>query len=316
LHSKIDTFFIIISSMSSHYYNPYGRRSFGEEVKTFFRSGSVLSWLLMCNIGIWLCICMIFLGAWLYKIPIENVELWASDYLAVPAYLPKLLIRFWTPFSYMFLHFDFLHIFVNILWLYWFGRIFLEFLSSGKLLTIYLWGGIFGALFFILSFNIFPVFETVYYNAYALGASASVMAVVMAVSFYVPRYTLNLFILGRIRLIWIALVYLAIDLISIRHGNAGGHIAHLGGALFGFLYALNLKKEFFKLSPLKKLFNRNRFKKSAPKTTSYRYTNDEQYNIRKKQEQEEIDHILDKISKHGYSALSKKEKEMLFKKSY
>ena len=294
-------------------YNPYQRRNFGDEVKSFFRSGSVLSWLLMSNIGIWLCICLVSLIAWLYKIPIEEVELWVSHYLAVPAYFPNLLDRFWTLVSYMFLHFDFWHIFVNMLWLYWFGRIFLEFLSSRKLLKVYLWGGIFGALFFMLSFNIFPVFETVRYEAYALGASASVMAVVMAVSFYVPRYTLNLLFFGRIRLIWIALVYLAIDLLSIRHGNAGGHIAHLGGAFFGFLYVLNLKKEFFKLRPLNLKMKKTQ---RATTSTTYRYTNDELYNIQKKQKQEEIDRILDKISKHGYDLLSKKEKETLFKKSH
>ena len=289
--------------MSSYYYNPhqyspYQRRSWSDAIKSFFRSGSVLLWLLVSNVGIWICICLASLVAWLYKIPTERVESLISNYLAIPAFVPKLFDRFWTPLSYMFLHFDFWHIFINMLWLYWFGRIFLEFLSSGKLLRVYLWGGVFGALFFILSFNIFPVFESIRFDAYAFGASASVMAVMAAVSFYVPRYTLNLFFLGRIRLIWIALVYIAIDLLSIRHGNAGGHIAHIGGAFFGFLYALNLKK------------------KKRKKTTSYRYTDDELYNIQKKQQQEEIDRILDKISKHGYDLLSKKEKETLFQKSY
>jgi membrane associated rhomboid family serine protease len=209
----------------------------------------------------------------------------------------------------MFLHFDFWHILVNMLWLYWFGRIFLEFLTPRKLLTVYLWGGIFGALFFILSFNIFPVFTAVLPEAYALGASASVMAIVMATSFYAPRYTLNLFIFGRIRIIWIALVYLLIDILSIRYGNAGGHIAHLGGALFGILYAVTIKKNIFKQL-------HRPFKKSVKNNSTYRYTNDERFNIQKKQEQEEIDRILDKISKHGYDVLSKREKETLFKKSH
>jgi membrane associated rhomboid family serine protease len=302
--------------MSYYNYNPYQRRDFGGAVKSFFRSGSVLSVLLMSNIALWLCIGAASLIAWLYKIPIENVEALFSEYLAIPTFLPKLPYLFWTPITYMFLHFDFWHILFNMLWLYWFGRIFLEFLSSKKLLTVYLCGGIFGALFFVLSYNIFPVFETIRYEAYAVGASASVMAVVMAVSFYVPRYTLNLFILGRIRLIWIALAYLLIDLISIRHGNAGGHIAHLGGAFFGFLFALNLKTNVIRLRRIKNIFRPNPFKKKAKKTATYNYTNDELYNIRKKQEQDEIDAILDKISKNGYDALSKKEKEMLFKKSH
>ena len=297
--------------MSFYNYNPYRRRSFGDEVKSFFCSGSVLSWLLIANIGIWICICLASLAGWLYKIPVIDIESLISNYLAVPTSLPKLLVRFWTPVSYMFLHFDFWHIFINMLWLYWFGRIFLEFLSSRKLLTVYFWGGIFGALSFILSYNIFPVFESILPTAYALGASASVMAVVMAASFHVPRYTINLFLFGRIRLIWIALVFLVIDLLLIPHGNAGGHIAHLGGALFGFLYAMNLKIKVFHRFKLFKPM-----KKKAKKTATYNYTNDELYNIQKKREQEEIDRILDKISKHGYDLLSKKEKEMLFKKSH
>jgi membrane associated rhomboid family serine protease len=301
------------------YYNPYQqRRSFGDGIKSFFCSGgSVLSWLLIVNVGVWVCVCVVFLVVWLYnQMPIADVIQFIkpliNNYLAVPFDISRLLVRFWTPFSYMFLHFDFWHIFINMLWLYWFGRIFLEFLSSRKLLTVYLWGGIFGALFFILSYNTFPVFEDSL-NIPVVGASASVMAIVAAISFYVPRYTLNLFIFGRVRLIWIALIYLAIDLYLIPYdNNAGGHITHLGGALFGFLYAVNLKKSFFTLRP----FKRNLFKKKAKKDASYRYTNDELYNIRKKQEQEEIDRILDKISKHGYEVLSKKEKDALFKKSH
>jgi len=307
--------------MSSYYYNPYQHNpyrhtGFSDKIKSFFRSGSVLSWLLIINIGIWLCICLASLTAWLYNVPNGYAELWASDFLAIPASIPRLLERFWTPFSYMFLHFDFWHIFVNMLWLYWFGRIFLEFLSSRQLLRVYLWGGVFGALFFMLAFNTFPVFESICGDAYALGASASVMAVVIAISFYAPHYTLNLIILGRIRLIWIALVYLAIDLLSIRHGNAGGHIAHLGGAFFGLLYVIHLKSNVFKIKPLKFSSRPNPFKEKVRKTTTYQYTDDELYNIRKKQEQDEIDRILDKISKNGYDVLSKKEKETLFKKSH
>jgi len=305
--------------MSSFYYNPYNQYqspSISDKIKSFLRSGSVLLWLLIINIGVWFCFCLVSLVSWLYNVPVESVEFMVSDYMAIHSYIPLLLHRFWTPLSYMFLHFDFWHIFINMLWLYWFGKIFLEFLTSRKLLWVYLWGGIFGALFFMLSYNIFPVFDSICGEAHALGASASVMAVVMTVSFYVPHYTLNLLFIGRIRLIWIALVYLAIDVLSIQHGNAGGHIAHLGGAFFGLLYAANLKLHFFKLQPLKYFSKSKTFKEKTGKNTNYRYTDDELYNIRKKHEQEEIDRILDKISKHGYDLLSKKEKEMLFKKSH
>jgi hypothetical protein len=223
----------------------------------------------------------------------------------------------------MFLHYNFFHILFNMLWLYWFGKIFLEYLNAKKLLSVYLLGGLAGGLVYVLAFNLFPAFAEAVPTSVALGASAAILAVVMAVSFYVPNYTINLLFIGPVKLKYIALVTVLIDILSIKSGNAGGHLAHLGGALFGFLYAVQLQrgrdltKGFNRfMDSLFSLFRRRpgkiRVKYSKPKN---RPESDLEYNARKVQEQKNIDLILDKISKSGYDGLSKEEKESLFRNS-
>ena len=198
--------------------------------------------------------------------------------------------------------------------LYYGGKIFLQYFSQKQLLLTYIFGGLVGALFFILAFNAFPVFENMKGQAVALGSSASVLSILIAAATYRPDYTLNLFLLGQVKMKWVAIVFVVIDFLSISKGNSGGHIAHLGGALWGFLYAFMLKNDFdiyriFKKKPkirVKTVNTENYHKR--PKT-------DEQYNAERAQEQEEIDRILEKIAKNGYSSLSDKEKEFLFRQS-
>ena len=198
--------------------------------------------------------------------------------------------------------------------LYYGGQIFLQFFSQKQLLLTYIFGGLVGALFFILAFNAFPVFENTKTYAFALGSSASVLSILIAAATYQPEYRLNLFLLGQVKMKWIAIIFVVIDLLSIPKGNSGGHIAHLGGALWGFLYAYLLKKDFdfyliFKRKARIKVKTRNAHNyHQRPKT-------DEQYNAERAQEQEETDKILEKIAKNGYSSLSEKEKEFLFRQS-
>ena len=142
----------------------------------------------------------------------------------------------------MFLHSSFLHILLNLLWLFWFGKIFLEYLDQKKLLSVYLLGGLAGGALFILSYNVFPVFKENLAISIALGASAAVMAIVMTISFYVPDYSIRLLFLGNLKLKYLAIAVIVIDIMSIQGGNAGGHIAHLGGAIFGIIYASQIRK--------------------------------------------------------------------------
>jgi len=184
-------------------------------------------------------------------------------------------------------------------------------------------GGISGAVLFILFYNIFPVFASSLEEANAIGASASVMAIITAISFYVPNYSVNLLLIGRIKIIYIAVGFFILDFFNIDSSNSGGHIAHIGGAIYGLWFAYSLKKgkdmsKYFgnlSFEPFRKFFMK---KKKTPFTNVYTNTRpmqDEDYNLQKNKQQDKIDKILDKISKSGYESLSKEEKELLFKAS-
>jgi membrane associated rhomboid family serine protease len=299
-----------------------------EDAKQFFRRKSILGRLIIINVLVFVVVNIINLLLFLFNVQnhpsdVSGISL-ISYYFAVPADLESLLYRPWTLLTYMFLQENFFHIFFNMIVLYFGGRIFLEYLDQKKLLSTYILGGFAGAFFYIIAFNIFPVFsESVYYSV-ALGASASVLAILVAIATYVPEYSVMLVLFGKVKLKYLALAVVLIDLLSISRGNAGGHIAHLGGAVWGFGYIWFFKKGTdFTINF--KVMNFSRFFKyfTRPKDTSAfdttvnngRPLTDDEYNIRKKNQQERIDKILDKISRSGYSSLSKEEKELLFKSS-
>lgn len=286
-----------------------------DEIKKSFKSGSALIKLLYINIAVFLAVKIIGVIFFLLSIdPTFSLVNW----LGVPADINNLIFKPWTIFTYMFLHQDFLHILFNMLWLYWFGLIFLRYFDDKKLLSVYIVGGLAGAFLYILSFNVFPVFDQVLPMSYALGASASVIAIVIAISVYVPNHTINLLFFGPVQLKYIAIITIIIDVLSIASSNAGGHIAHLGGALFGYLYISQLRKG----KNITKGFDRfmdkifSLFKsKDKFKVTYKRPVSDYEYNKAKAANQKDIDKILDKIAKSGYDSLTKEEKEILFKNS-
>ncbi|NCA86199.1 MAG: rhomboid family intramembrane serine protease [Clostridia bacterium] len=299
-----------------------------DDIKRFFKRSSVLRKLIVINIGVFILVSLVNLFYWLLQMPdhpegMSSISI-AAYYLAVPANLSSLLMRPWTLLTYMFLHEGFFHIFFNLMVLYFGGRIFMEYMNDRKLLSTYLLGGLAGAIFYIAAFNIFPVFDETLQYSVAMGASASVLAVLVAVSTFVPEYSVVLFLFGRVKLKYLALAVILIDLLSIQSGNAGGHIAHLGGAFWGFVYVTMLKKgnDFsinFGTMNFKKFFKY--FTKPAKQTTTgspndlNRPITDDEYNFRRKLDQEQIDKILEKISRSGYSSLSKEEKAMLFQSS-
>lgn len=290
-----------------------------EEFKSLFRTKNMLIKLIIINVVFWLFIRILAVFFDLFNADVAETIL---KWFAVPADPGKLLTRPWTIFSYMFLHYDFWHILFNMLWLYWFGRIFLEYLSEKQLLGVYLLGGLAGAALYIISFNVFPKFEGVYLRSIALGSSASVMAIVIAISVYVPNYRIHLFLLGPVKIIYIAIASVVLDILMIRSGNSGGHLAHLGGAFLGYYYIQRLRKGKDLSNFLLKLpkLNLSIFKKQQRTKFRNIYTNprpmtDVEYNANKMEYQKKIDAILDKISKSGYDSLSKEEKELLFKSS-
>ena len=288
-------------------------------LRKFFREGSSLANLIIINVAVWLLVQIIRIFLFLYNQP--DAVLATSSIIrvfGVPASLTSLESKPWTLLTYMFLHIDIWHILFNMLWLYWFGKIFMEYLGSRQLLIVYLLGGISGGLVYIAAFNIFPVFHPALSASYALGASASVMAIVTAISFRVPNYSIFLLFFGRIRIVYLAVALFIFDFFMIPTGNAGGHIAHIGGALFGFLYIQFSSKTSSSGSGSKErqggLFRKKTMKPGSSDPGS-RPVSDEEYNIQKAAKQKRMDGILDKISKGGYDSLTRDEKEFLFKSS-
>jgi len=289
------------------------------EIKNSFKHGSVLSRLIYINLAVFLVIRIVYVFFYLFKVDFNLLE-----WLSLPSDIHLLASRPWTLFTYMFLHFDFLHILLNLLWLYWFGKIFLMYFDEKKLLGTYIFGGIFGGLFYMLAYNIFPAFAEKAQQGMLLGASASIIAIVIVAAINAPNLSVNLLLIssifGPIKIIWIAMFSLLIYFISIAGSNAGGNIAHLGGAFWGFVYISQLKKNrdilswfnnfLFRLSSL--------FKRKPKMRVTYRNNpaqrmTDWEYNKTKKVEKENVNEILDKIGKSGYDSLSKHEKEILFK---
>jgi membrane associated rhomboid family serine protease len=287
-----------------------------DEIKESFKKGSVLTRLIYINLAVFVTVKLIQVLFFLFNF--GEAGTLVIGWLAVPASLSELLSRPWTIFTYMFLHEGFLHILFNILWLYWFGRIFLEYLDGRKLLGVYILGGLAGAALYILAFNLFPAFEQILPVSRALGASAAVLAVVISISVYVPNYTIYLLFLGPVKLKYIAAFMIVLDIISISGSNAGGHIAHLGGAIFGWFFIMQYKKGRDITRGINDLVIRSSglFQRKSKLKVEYRKTkNDYEYNKQKVMKQQHIDDILDKISKSGYESLTREEKEILFKVS-
>ncbi|MCX6244225.1 MAG: rhomboid family intramembrane serine protease [Bacteroidetes bacterium] len=302
----------------------YTARNPLDYLKNYFRSGSMPAILILVNVGVWILTKAVYVIFFLFNHPDTAVaDSWILHYFALPASAPEFASRPWTLLSYMFLHLDFWHILFNMLWLFWFARIFMEYLNSRQLLFTYIFGGIAGGLLYFAAFNIFPVFQASLPVSVALGASASVMAIVTAIAFYVPDYSIQLLFIGRIRILYLAIILFVFDFFAIPTGNSGGHLAHIGGALFGYFFSLWIRKTKYSYGQgvftslfmkVRNLF-RPRLRVSQPSPDQGRAKTDDEYNVEKRMNQERIDRILEKISRGGYDSLTKEEKELLFRSS-
>ena len=290
--------------------------SIWDEIKTTFRHGTHLTRLIYINVAVFLAVKIIYVIYFLLNI--QDHEYSLIRWLAVPADPGILIRRPWTLVTYMFLHENFLHILFNLLWLFWFGRIFLEYLDQKKLLGVYMMGGLAGAFLYILAYNVLPVFNSLLHESVALGASAAVYAIVIAIATYVPNHTVYLMFIGPVKIKYIALFVILLDILSIASSNAGGHIAHLGGAVYGYLFAVQYRRGNVAGRFLNRLWIRfTSILNGQPrvKVTYKRTGNDYEYLQRKADEQKEIDRILDKIAKGGYESLTREEKNTLFNAS-
>jgi membrane associated rhomboid family serine protease len=288
-----------------------------DDIKESFKQGTTLHKLIYLNLGLFMAVQIVRIVFLLSNTP----ELYDTflRYLAIPSNPEVLIRRPWTLISYMFLHEGFIHILFNLLWLYWFGTIFIQELGMKKLVSTYLLGGLVGGLLFVLFYNVFPYFDQVSDTAIALGASASVMAIVVAVASYRPDRRMHLVFIGPVKIGYIALAMFILTSMVDFSVNTGGKIAHIGGALTGFMFAYyyrqgkDITRGFDRMmDQIATWFKPGR---QNMKVTHKRSANDLEYNREKGEEQKEVDRILEKISKAGYESLSAREKELLFKMS-
>ncbi len=296
--------------------------SFADDIKSPFRTGNSVGQLLVINISVFLALVIFqFILTISGFPPDESSSIFHSvvSWIAVPMHFNELLYKPWTFFTYMFVHYSLWHIFGNMLMLFVFGKIFQEYASSKRVFAVYMYGALIGALLALITYQFIPTFKLHAPADFMVGASAGVMAIVLAAATLVPDYALQLLLIGPVRLKYIALFVVVLDMIGVTYfDNAGGHLSHLGGALFGYVFVAQMKKGKDLSSGfnsfifrLKQLFQR----KSKIKVVHKRSISDEEYNLKRKIRQEEIDEILDKISSSGYESLTKKEKEILFKAS-
>ncbi len=301
--------------------------SIWKDLQLEFKSGNVLTQLIIVNVGVFVLINLVRVILFLFLQ--DNGDDIFDNFLSwimLPADPLKLLMRPWTIITHMFTHYSFLHILFNMLWLYWFGRILRQYLGDTKILPIYLLGGLAGAVLLVVSFNIFPGLTAAAPYVQALGASGGVLAIMVATATLVPDHTIFLLFFGAVRIKYIVMVFVALDLIGIAGANTGGSIAHLGGAALGFVFIKQLQSGNDWSKPMNRFFDfmKDVFSfKSKPKAV---YKNEDRARFggttgqksktaKNTERQGKIDKILDKITVSGYDSLTKEEKEFLFRVS-
>ncbi|MEQ8417909.1 MAG: rhomboid family intramembrane serine protease [Imperialibacter sp.] len=239
----------------------------------------------------------------------------------LPASIDSFIVKPWTLLTYFFTHEGFFHIIFNMLFLFWFGKIIVEYLGDQRAISMYVIGGIVGGLFYILIYNLIPYFHERVAGSVMLGASAGVYAIVVGAATFMPNYTFFLLFLGPVKIKYIAIFYILLSFSQTIGANAGGELAHLGGALMGFIFIRQLQRGNDIGTPVvsvmewfKGLFKPSPKIRVTHKSTKFTGTK-KASSSNTKSDQDEIDAILDKISHSGYESLSKEEKQKLFNAS-
>ncbi len=247
---------------------------------------------------------------YLFNIP-SNVMI---GWFELSAEWSDLLFKPWTIFTYSFMHSGFFHLFWNMYLLYFASRLFLNLFSPRTFFNVYFLGVLLGGLTFMLSYSVFPAFQ--YASSIMVGASAGVMAVLIFMATYSPDLEVRI-IFFNVKLRYLGIAFVLLDVIQIPYGNAGGHLAHLGGAALGYLYVKRLDQGVDIGLPFENFTNRvlNLFKKQSKLNTVHKRkasSNSKKKVTTQEVDQSKIDSILDKISKSGYDSLTQKEKDFLF----
>jgi len=276
-----------------------------EDVKRQFAHGNMISKLILVNIFVFLVLIILkaFTG--------YNPSIYGSviDWLAMPSEFGKLITRPWTIFTYMFLHQGFWHLAWNMLMLYWFGRIIGDLIGDHRMLPLYIMGGLLGGVFFFLYCNLGGEVSNV------RGASGAVTCLIMAAACVAPDYIIRLILLGEVKLKYIALFLIVMDIAMVaEHNNAGGSMAHLGGTAMGaiFIYLLRQGRD---ITDFSQLFARVQKKPSASMEVVHNKKRPKPSQHTDQSNQEKVDAILDKINATGYDSLTAEEKETLYQAS-
>ena len=277
-----------------------------KKLQNKFKYANIVEKIISINVAVFVLIFIFNTLGFLFKANGSVV-----DWFILPATFEGFISKPWSIITYGFVHVDFIHILMNLISLYFIGNLFVNYFTPKQFISFYILGTLFGGIVFLLSYNFFPAFSNDVSNSVLLGASAGVSAIFIGLATYIPNYQFKIPLLGFIKIWHLAAIWVALDVIQIPVGNAGGRLAHIGGALFGFLYvsqASNVKIDI--LSKISSFFT----SKKKPLKTVYKSkktTTKKQANTTYKQQK--INVILDKISKSGYDTLSQEEKDFLFK---
>ncbi|UFH55216.1 rhomboid family intramembrane serine protease [Spirosoma sp. KNUC1025] len=248
------------------------------------------------------------------------------DQLMMPGQINAFLHKPWTLFTYFFTHDEIFHILYNMLFLYWFGRLIDEYLGNRRLIGLYIMGGIAGGLLFLAMYNLVPYFQRD--TRPMLGASAAAFSVAVGAATLLPNYTFHLLFFGPVRIKFIVFFFIILSVAQTAGLNAGGNLAHLGGALMGFAYVKLLQNgtdlgrpiywladgwsSLLRPKPAVKVSYRQR---SSASTQATSYVSSSGPASMSTPDQDEVDTILDKISRSGYESLTREEKQKLFRAS-
>ena len=286
-----------------------------DDIKLKYKQGTMLMRIIYINIAVFILLHLLGLIGLLFSAEVLSLFKWVE----LSSNPWEVLRKPWTLITYAFCHTELFHILFNMLWLYWMGRIFLEYFTSKQLAGLYVLGALGGAVLFLLAYSFVPAFATP--QSYMLGASGAVIAIVVATAVYSPEYKIGLLFIGMVSLKWVALVTVLIDLLSIDTlNNAGGHIAHLGGAIVGAFYGLMMRRGHDITAPLNacidgifSLFSRKKKPSVGNPVGGTAYRGSSNRTQAKQQPGEsELDRVLAKIKRSGYSALTDEERDILF----
>ena len=298
------------------------QRSISDEIKYQWKYGGVHIKLIGINLAVFLFIgILIVFGRLIYGEANNLVIPIVNEIFTLNGNFTGFIKRPWGLFTSIFSHFDLFHFLFNMIFLYFASLMFLRYFSSSRLLYTYILGGLLGGIFQIVAYSVFPALQGI--STYVVGASGSVMAIFMAVAFYRPMEEIFLFGILRVKLIILALVFILMDLFRLGTMDNVAHFAHLGGIVFGIwsIQKLNHPNNIITWAQ-RSIENIKRSFKNEPKMKVRKGGNkkphtrtDDEYKAYQKAKQDQIDAILDKISKSGYDSLTKKEKEILFDQS-